>query len=199
MSDKDFPSLIRSQFRHAAKETCHLKPCTKVDAHTPQHMSASGNTNKVDSQWSDQKGNTKSSAQVAHNVCHTGGIHSAGGLKPDGRRSHRIVTRFTGAERAMIVEQARTARLSISQYVRLILLKNPGLDPDRNRLLLKVNYQLSRHGTNLNQIAKNLNVGDMTPDQAAQAVAALRQEFSDAYRDVGKALVNGREYDDQSL
>lgn len=189
MNDKDFPSSIRSQFRQAAKETCQPKAGAKVDAHAAQNLSASGNTN----------GNTKSSAQIAHNVCHAVGIRSAGGLKPDGRRSHRIVTRFTGAERAMIVEQARTARLSISQYVRLILLKNPDLDPDRNRLLLKVNYQLSRHGTNLNQIAKSLNTGDITPDQATQAVAALRQEFSDAYSNVGKALVNGREYDDQSL
>lgn len=197
MKDKDLPSSIRSQFRQTAKETCQPSTGAKVDAHAPHNLSASGNTNIVDSQWSDQKGNTKSSAQVAHNVCHASGIHSAGGLKPDGRRSHRIVIRLTGAERATIVEQARTARLSISQYVRLIMLKNPGLDPERNRLLLKVNYQLSRHGTNLNQIAKSLNAGEITPDQAAQAVEALRQEFSDAYSDVGKALTNGRVYEDQ--
>lgn len=163
------------------------------DKYAALNLSASGNTT-----GNTKNGNTKSSAQVAHNVCHAGGIHSAGGLKPDGRRSHRIVIRLTGAERAMIVEQARTARLSISQYVRLIMLKNPGLDPDRNRLLLKVNYQLSRHGTNLNQIAKSLNAGDIMPDQAAQAVAALRQEFSDAYRDVGKALANGKQYDGEA-
>ena len=197
MNDKDFTSSIRSQFRQTAKETCQPSTGAKVDAHAPHNLSASGNTNKVDSQWSDQKGNTKSSAQVAHDVCHAGGIHSAGGLKPDGRRSHRIVIRFTAIERCTIVEQARTARLTTSQYVRLILLNNPGLDPDRNRLLLKANYQLSRHGTNLNQIAKSLNTGDITPDQAAQAVAALRQEFSNAYSDVGKALANGRKYEDE--
>lgn len=163
------------------------------DKYAALNLSASGNTT-----GNTKNGNTKSSAQVAHNVCHESGRHSAGGLKPDGRRLHRIVIRFTGAERGTIVEQARKARLTTSQYVRLILLKNPGLDPDRNRLLLKVNYQLSRHGTNLNQIAKSLNAGDITSDQSAQAVAALRQEFSEAYSDVSRALANGRVYEDET-
>lgn len=44
------------------------------------------------------------------------------------------------------------------------VIKNPGLGPDQDRLLLKVNYQLIRHGANFNQIDKSLDAGDIMPD-----------------------------------
>ena len=36
------------------------------------------------------------------------------------------------------------------------------------------------------------------PDQDVQAVAVLRQETSDEYSDVRKALANGKIYDDET-
>lgn len=198
MNDKDFPSSIRSQFRQAAKETCQPKAGAEVNAYAPHNLSASGNTSKVDSQWSDQKGNTKSSTQVESVVSHKAVRQHSGGLKPDRRRDFRIVIRFRAAERAKIVKHAQDCRQTISQYVRLVLLNDPGLDPQRHSLLMKLNYQLTRQGTNLNQIAKQLNMGAITPDQSAREVAALRQEFSEVYSTVGKALANGRRYEDEN-
>ncbi len=60
MSDKDFPSSIRSQFRQAAKETCQPSEGAKVDAHAPPDLSASSNTT-----GNTKNSSTKSSAQVA--------------------------------------------------------------------------------------------------------------------------------------
>ena len=144
------------------------------------------------------KGKTKSSAQVARFVSQQAVGQRAGGLKPKGSRAYRIVIRFTQAERAKIVRHAQEARLTVSPYVRLVLLNDPGLDPARHRLLMRLNYQLSRHGTNLNQIAKRLNAEDIAPEQAADGVEALRQECSAAYRTIGKVLANGRSYHDEA-
>ena len=182
-----------------------------VVAVSPQRILSSAHINHADDnlnsvepmsdkpvgQWSG-KGKTKSRAQVARFVSQQAVGQRAGGLKPKGSRAYRIVIRFTQAERAKIVRHAQDARLTVSPYVRLVLLNDPGLDPARHWLLMRLNYQLSRHGTNLNQIAKQLNAGDIAPEQASHAVEALRQEFSDAYSDVGKALANGRSYHDEA-
>jgi hypothetical protein len=138
-----------------------------------------------------------SAAQVDSFVSQQAGSQPYCGLKPSESRRYRIVIRFTAAERSRIVGQSLDARLTVSQFVRLSLLNNPRLDPERNRLLHRINYQLSRHGTNLNQIAKHLNMATISPDQAAHAVAVLRQDYSDAYKAVCTALANGRKYDQQ--
>ena len=122
----------------------------------------------------------------------------SGGLKPDRRRDFRIGLRYRASERAKIVQHAQECRQTVSQYFRLELLNDPGLDPQRHSLLMKLNYQLTRQGTNLNQIAKQLNMGAITPDQSAREVAALRQEFSQVYSAVGKALANGRRHEDEN-
>ncbi len=182
----------RLQFQQAAKDACKPYTDAKAGLHTPSGLSASGNTT-----GNTNRGNTKSSTQVESVVSHKAVRQHSCGLKPDRRRDFRIVIRFRASERARIVKHAQDCRQTVSQYVRLVLLNDPGLDPQRHSLLMKINYQLTRQGTNLNQIAKQLNMEAITPDQAAQAVAALRQEFSEVYSSVGKALANGRKYEDE--
>jgi hypothetical protein len=148
-------------------------------------------------QQSSQPNNT-SFAQVESFVSQQAVKQNSCGLKPDRRRDFRIVIRFTHAEREKIVEHAYDTRLTVSQYVRLVLLNDPGLDPQRNRLLMRINYQLTRHGNNLNQIAKQLNTGGRGYTQAVDAIEALWKMLSPIYRVVGNALTNGRRYEDEA-
>lgn len=172
MSNHDLPlPTIRFQFRETAKALC--KPYVHKDL-------------------SDKSGNPKSYAQVESFVRHQGGRQNSGGLKPGNSRPYRITTRFSEEERNTLVIYAENARLTLSQFVRYSLLKSPALDPARNRLLLKANYELTRQGTNLNQIARQLNAGALSHEQAESLLASLAPGMAQAYAALHEALANGR-------
>jgi len=69
----------------------------------------------------------------------------------------------------------------------------PPLNKELCRELFNLNRELGRQGTNLNQIAKQLNAGIKTPDQAHNAVAVLTDELTLVYRAVYTTLMNGQE------
>ena len=135
---------------------------------------------------------SKSSAQVRSFGSHKNGSQDSGELKLDGSRTSRIVIRFSPEERVRVGSQAEKAQMPIAQYVRLIVLRLPGLDPERNKLLHKANFELTRQGTNLNQIAKHLNGGTANMDQGNSMLAILTRSLLFAHRLVQGALAEGK-------
>ena len=185
MSNDDAKTLpVREQFRRAALGAC--RPARAYDAlKSPASLAA----NPSGSQ-SDEK--SKSYAQVESFVSQPIGSHNSGELKLNGPRTYRVVTRFTQDEKESVVIQAQKHRMTVSDYVRLVLLKQPGLDPERNGLLNKVHFELTKQGTNLNQIAKQLNAGTVTNGQGASMVAMISRSLRMAHQVVLDALSEGR-------
>ncbi|MDX2027795.1 MAG: plasmid mobilization relaxosome protein MobC [Alphaproteobacteria bacterium] len=135
-------------------------------------------------------GNTKSYAQVAGFVSRKSVKQNPSGLKPDISRSCRLVIRFSKKERATIVSHAESARMTISQYARLTLLKAPSLDPQRNKYLMRANYELTRQGINLNQIAKQFNGGEITSDEAINMLSGISHPIGQALNDLRAAIAS---------
>ena len=135
----------------------------------------------------------KSGAQVESFVCQPAGCQNSGELKLEGSRPYRIVVRFTKEEKDSIGIQAEKARMPVSNYVRLTLLKLPGLDPERNRLLHTANFELTKQGTNLNQIARHLNGGTATIDQGNSMLAIIARSLLSAHQRVKEAMSAGRQ------
>jgi hypothetical protein len=84
-------------------------------------------------------------------------------------RTAHIGVQFTPAERAEIVKRAKASGNSLSDFVRIVLLSDlkapapPAHDPEAIRDL---SVQLSKVGTNLNQLAKLANECHAMPHQA---------------------------------
>jgi hypothetical protein len=135
---------------------------------------------------------SKSSAQVESFVEPQAVQRNSGGLKPSKSRPSHIGIRLTPQEREIVVQQAEKIGLTISEYARLTILKSPSLDPERHRLLLKLNLELTRQGTNLNQIAKQLNGKVVSPEQAESLLAMIARTMMQAHKAVHDALTNGR-------
>jgi hypothetical protein len=136
----------------------------------------------------------ESCAQVESFGSQKSGSQDSGELKLDKTRTFRIVIRFTKEEREYVGSQAEKARLPIANYVRLVVLRLPGLDPERNKLLLKANYELTKQGVNLNQIAKHLNEGAARPDEGDSLLAMITRSLLLAHKSVKAALTEGRHY-----
>ncbi len=165
-------STIRLQFRQAANALC--KP--------------SGDTSLLN------KGNTKSYAQVATLVSPP----KSGALKRDGntgKRPNPLTIRLTEKQRKSIKAKAQAARITVNQYAKAALLDSeyrPPLPPELRGQLLDLYRELTRHGTNLNQIARQLNTGTMATEEASDALGALKAELRETYQAVCTALANGR-------
>lgn len=185
MSNDDAKTLpVREQFRRAALGAC--RPARSYEElKTPLPLS-----NNLPVKRSDQK--AKSYAQVESYVKRSAVLHNSGGLKPEKARSVHLGIRLDLEERERLAEQAARNNLSTSQYARLVLLKSPLLDPERNSLLNKVHFELTKQGTNLNQIAKQLNAGTVTNGQGASMVAMISSSLRVAHQAVLDALSEGR-------
>lgn len=181
----DLRSAMKSQFRMAAKEVC--KPKAEYQEEYQQ----------------EEKGNTKSFTQVESSVLPP----NSGALKRDGIpsgvtngvtkvRPNPLTIRLTDKHKELIRAKAQAAGMTVNVYAKAVLLGSdyrPPLNKELCRELFNLNRELGRHGTNLNQIARQLNAGIKTPGQAHNAVAALTDELTQVYRAVYSTLMNGQE------
>jgi len=135
---------------------------------------------------------SKSCAQVESFGCQDSGSQDSGELKLDGSRTSRIVIRFTKEEKDHIGSQAEKVRMPLANYIRLTLFRLPSLDPERNKLLHKLNFELTKQGTNLNQIAKHLNGGTASIDQGNSMLAIIARSLLSAHNSVKQALAAGK-------
>ena len=166
------PSLIEWQFRRAMKNVCYRKD------HVEQ-----------------KTGESKSTAQVAPFVQRSAVEQKSSGLKPERIRVFSIGIRLSQSERDSVVQQAQKARLTISEYVRASILGAgyvSAIDPVQRQFLLDVSRELGRQGTNLNQIAKQLNAGFISAEQGETILGLLARSLLNAHQDVRQALLVGR-------
>jgi hypothetical protein len=100
------------------------------------------------------------------------------------RRTSALHVQLTPAEKAEIAERARKSGNRVSDFARIVLLSDlkapspPARDPEAIRALA---FQLSKIGTNLNQLAKIANETRALPQEtelrivSAQIAAALER------------------------
>ncbi len=70
------------------------------------------------------------------------------------------------------------------------------IDPAKRQLLLDIYGELSRQGTNLNQIARKMNAGTLSPQNGNTTLAALAKSLFAAHRALRHALTKGAVYDE---
>ena len=163
---------IRMAFRHAQKDIC-------------SRYTKSENV----------KREPKSYAQVRTSVKQQAVEQKSGGLKPkDGRATH-IGIRLSFQERQLVLGRATNSGLKLSAYARAALLGADYVakhDPVRRKLLQDLSRELGHQGNNLNQIAKQLNSGFVTQDDAYTLLNDLGGGLVAAHNAVRLALTEGK-------
>lgn len=66
-------------------------------------------------------------------------------------------------------------------------------DPAKHELLRQLGRELGRQGTNLNQIAHQLNAGSINPHEGDSMLSQLARSLLAAHRAVRLALTEGRQ------
>jgi hypothetical protein len=97
---------------------------------------------------------------------------SPGPSAPLGRTS---ATRFTPDQHAAVVERARDCCLSVSAYIRVLVLGGTPLA--RRSEVRSAIVAVNRVGTNLNQLVKLASSGLLLPPELLRAIHALRAEI----------------------
>ena len=108
-------------------------------------------------------------------------------------KSARIYIRVAPHERDLLRKKAKRARLSVSEYVRssAVYGDQPVTVIDI-KPLVRLNWELTKHGANLNQMVKFLNTyGERACD--ADEVARVLDRETDALDKVGEALISLRQ------
>lgn len=108
-------------------------------------------------------------------------------------KKHVTCFRITDSEQRLLRKKAKRAGLSVSEYVR-----NAAVYGDRpitvidTKPLVRLNWELTKHGTNLNQMMKFLNTyGEKAYD--ANEVSRVLDKEMDAFDKVGEALISLRQ------
>jgi hypothetical protein len=107
------------------------------------------------------------------------------------------MARFSDDEKTSVQRKAKTARLSLSEYIRASLLGAgyvSTVDPERQKLLHDLSRELGYQGNNLNQIAKHLNAGGES-QQGEGMLAELFDSLVDAHNAVRRAMAERKLYE----
>ncbi len=187
-------SPMQQAFRQAGKSVCNryaaLNNMTSAQQGSPVGQQVRQNVGQ-------ECETGKSYAQVATYVQRQAVERKSCGLKPENSRVSHIGIRFSPQEREFVVQQAQRSHLTISEYIRASAL-GPGyaatIDPMKRQLLTDTLRELNRQGNNLNQIARHLNGGNLTPDQGDRELALLAHSLMAAQRMVRRALAEGKTY-----
>ena len=176
----DLRSAMKSQFRLAAKEVC--VPKAEYQEEYQQ----------------EEIGNTKSSTQVANLVLPP----NSGALKREGipsgvtrNRPNPLTIRLSEEHKKIIRVKAQAAGITVNEFAKAVMLGSdyrPPLSAELFSCLLDLHRELTRQGTNLNQIARQLNAGILNHDRVYQLLAALAPELTKAYAAIYATLANGR-------
>ena len=192
-SDTNNRPPITPQFRHTARAVC--RPFGLYDSLKNPAPPQSGETQERSDILSDKK--EKSFAQVAPLVRPPVVRPKPCELKLGRERPHRLMARFSDDEKAFVQRKAKTARLSLSEYIRVSVLGDvyvSTVDPERQKLLLNLSRELGHQGNNLNQIAKHLNTGGES-QQGEGMLAAIFDSLVDAHNAVRRAMAERKRYE----
>ena len=146
----------------------------------------------------DVKHEPKSSAQVAVWAVPLA-LPQSGALKRKIKRSRNcpVSIRITQAEKSSLRRRAQAVGISVNAYLKACALIGeyvPPYPPDILQELRRVHWELTRQGHNLNQMAKHLNDGSLTPRHGFSKLDAIEAPLSRALDAVGKALTWGKTY-----
>jgi len=137
----------------------------------------------------------KSCAQVASSVKQQAVKRNSGGLKPEDGKSSFIGIRLSFNERQLVLGRATNSGLKLSAYARAALLGADYVekhDPVRRKLLQDLSRELGHQGNNLNQIARQLNSGFVTQDEAFALLNSLGTSLISAHNAVRLAMTEGK-------
>jgi len=108
--------------------------------------------------------------------------------EPPGNLRRMAGTRFTAAQHAIIADRAKECGLSVSAYVRTVVLG--GTPVVRRSEVRSAIVAVNRVGGNLNQVVKLANTGVVLPPDLLREVHAVRAEI-DALRQAFLASLRG--------
>jgi hypothetical protein len=137
----------------------------------------------------------KSYAQVESYVEQRAVQRNSGGLKPKVGKPAHIGIRLSLQERQLVIGRATSSGLKLSVYARSALLGADYVakhDPVRRKLLQDLSTELGRQGNNLNQIARQLNSGFITQDEAYAMLNDMGNGLVSAHNAVRLALIEGK-------
>ena len=177
-------SPMQRQFKQAAKELCGQ---TENVGQKEQSVKQSVAQKELK--------NFKSFAQVESCVGQSIVRQNSCELKLKGRRIHRVTTRFTYEEKIRLIENAKVSQLKLSDYIRASVLGAgyvSAIDPAKRQLLINIQGELNKQGSNLNQIAKHLNAGILNPLQGKDTLSLLARSLLNTHSSVRQALTEGR-------
>jgi len=175
-----------NQGKYAALATCHAEVLPKA----PQQVSPLRPTDNEN-----VKREPKSYAQVRTSVEQQAVQQKSGGLKPKCGKSFHIGIRLSLQERQQVLERAVNSGLKLSVYARAALLGADYVakhDPVRRKRLQDLSTELGRQGNNLNQIARQLNSGLITQDEAFALLNDLGNSLISAHNAVRLTLTEGK-------
>jgi hypothetical protein len=184
---------LEQRFRTTARAVC--RPLGAYDSLKNPPSQQGCDTQKRSDNLSDKK--AKSFAQVAPLVRPPVVRPEACELKLGRERPHRLMARFSDDEKAFVQRKAKTARLSLSEYIRVSVLGDvyvSTVDPERQKLLHNLSRELGYQGNNLNQIAKHLNAGGES-QQGEGMLAELFDSLVDAHNAVRRAMAERKLYE----
>lgn len=142
---------------------------------------------------------TKSDAQVETLVAPQVVLPESCELKLDSQTSGRcrpLAVRFSKQELAAIKEKAKAAGCTTNGYIRAAALGSdykPPSNPELVKALQALNLELTRQGTNLNQIAHMRNGGKATDAEADSMLGIVARSMLNTHKAVLAALSAGKE------
>lgn len=192
--DKTDPSPLQIQFRRAAQGAC--RPTRSYDVLKNLTPAPEAPTIKRSDNLSDKV--AKSYAQVESSVRPHVVSPNSGGLKSGRERPHRLMARFSDAEKEFVQSKADMECLSINEYIRASVLDNgytSSLDPVHRKLLLELSRELGLHGHNLGLIAEHLYAGNVNPYDGERTLEKMFTSLLAAHNAVRRALAEGETYE----
>lgn len=107
-------------------------------------------------------------------------------------KSARIYIRVTPHERDLLRKKAKRAGLSVSEYVRnAAIYGDSPITAIDTKPLMKLNWELIKQGTNLNQLMKFINTYGEKAYDSDEVSRVLNKEI-DVFDKVGEALISLR-------
>jgi hypothetical protein len=192
-TDNNDQATLEQRFRTTARAVC--RPLGAYDSLKNPSSQQGCDTQKRSDTLSDKK--AKSYAQVAPSVRPPVVRPKPCELKLGRERPHRLMARFSDDEKTFVQRKAKTARLSLSEYIRVSVLGDvyvSTVDPERQKLLHELSRELGKQGSNLNQIAKHLNTRGES-QQGEGMMAALFDSLVDAHNAVRRAMAERKRYE----
>ncbi|MFY9288462.1 MAG: hypothetical protein WAO98_08160 [Alphaproteobacteria bacterium] len=121
--------------------------------------------------------------QVETLVVPQAALPNSSGLKPKKKRESPTNIRFTAEEKEIVRQKAKQAEMSISALIKTLVLGS-NHDPHLRRAFLLLNRELTAQGRNLNQIAKHLNGGFISPAESLPLLETIRVPLLDTLNTV---------------